>query len=242
MSNFIQFSNYETETPEQKKTIEGMKRTQDWFKKLVKDNQNMKFQGMEREIQGTKIVPTPTLWGQYKRGLYFNLEEFEYYDRQNIFIKSIFTLPEYRGQGLCKSFLTDLVQFSQRNTDVGLVLVCNPFDGSGWDILLNTVENFEYTPDRTKRDKMSSLVSSVGFEELDPVSFYIDDWGSFMNRCILHYQSVIPRHFGFNCGLERDDFKFDEGVYQKRMRPLEKSVLDDRENFNFDGSRKDRIW
>ena len=242
MSNFIQFSNYETETEEQKKTIEGMKKTQEWFKKLVKDCPGITFKGMEREIVGTRILPTEGLWGQFKRRLYFKLEHFEYFDHQNIFIKAIFTPPEHRGQGLCKSFLRTLVEYCQRNSGVGLVLVTNPFEGSRWDILLNTVEDFEYTPSREKRDKMSELVTSVGFQELDPVTFYIDDWGSFMNRCILHYQSVIPRHFGFSCGLERDDFIFSEEVYQRRMRPLEKSVLDNRENFNEDGSKKDRLW
>ena len=33
MSNFIQFSNYETETEEQKATIEGMRKTQEWCKR-----------------------------------------------------------------------------------------------------------------------------------------------------------------------------------------------------------------
>ena len=242
MSNFINFGHYETETENQKTTIEGMKRTQEWFQRLVKESSNFKFQGMEKEIVDGRILPTPGLWGQYKRGLYFKLEHFDFYDYRNIFIKTIFTLPEYRGQGLCKSFLRELVEYSQRNSGVGLVLVTNPFDGTGWDILLNTVEGFEYTPSREKRDKMGDLVTSVGFQELDPVTFYIDDFGSFLHRVILHYQSIVPRHYGFNSGLERPDFVFQEEVYQKRLEPMSKSVLENREMFNEDGTRKDSVW
>ena len=242
MSNFINFSHYETETEDQKITIEGMKKTQEWFQKLVKESSNFKFQGMEKEIVEGRILPTPTLWGQYKRGLYFNLENFDYHDHQNIFIKSIFTLPQYRGQGLCKSFLRELVEYSQRNSGVGLVLVTNPFDGTGWDILLNTVEGFEYTPSREKRDKMGELVTSVGFQELDPVTFYIDDFGSFLHRVILHYQSVIPRHWGFNCGLERPDFMFEEKVYQRRLETWSKDVLKNRDKYDEYGRRKDSVW
>ena len=151
-----------------------------------------------------------TTFGWYRQTLLFSLDVAGDY----VMVRSIWTPPEYRKRGLCRDFLAHFYSVAQAN-DWNTAIVANPFEASRWDLVSKDYEGFCYTKDKNSRDAMAKLISSVGFKEISPSAFHLDEFMDYVGRVVDDYGELWPRYFVNRAELVDEDYQFSDDQFQR---------------------------
>ena len=195
--------------------------------------------GLTRTVVDGKLETSTAAMCSYRKDLIFEPVWEQIHETEVLLLKTVWVEPKMRGQGLYRDFIEVLKQFCV-TSNLGLQIVCNPFFSSGFDRAFLDYEDFKHTGNREDRDQHAQFLEKQGFDEFN-LGLIESDFYALMARCVMHYDSMLPRAFGFNADIFKDSERLADETVEKRMESVRERLRKDPNCFDENGYPKQRM-
>lgn len=138
----------------------------------------------------------------------------------------IYVPEEQRKKGNAKAVINRLRGVAKK-LNVGLWLVCNPFNCNGIDFETWSLKDLTYDTDDSQQEIMVNLVKKMQFKERN-IGLQMNLY-EVMGRAIYYDYGAMPRMFVFNCpehGQDYEEVGLSRDTWDKRLMDFKDKYYD----------------